>query len=232
MKKLQVVLLALVAVFAFSAVLSASAMAETTLLAEWLKAATPVAANLAAETTGSLTLVHLNLAQTTCTGIFDGTVGADGVGQITEVLNAAKVKVRSTLTGTGEILSCTNVENCGSGEVVPVNLPWNTILYLMENGSFLNLIFSSGAGAPGYEVSCTVLGIKVEEKCTGETSAIMENMGAGMLLLGTFSVADQTAEKLEAECKTTQQIGALAGNGSLTLNNGERLTVSSEGAGE
>ena len=231
MKKLQVVLLALVAVFAFSAVLSASAVAETTLLAEWLKTATPVTASLAAETTGSFTLIHLNLAKTTCTGSFVGTVGADGVGQITEMLNAAKQKIRVGLTGTGEILSCTNVENCGSGEVVPVDLPWNTILYLMESGSFLNLIFSSGAGAPGYEVSCTVLGIKVEEKCTGETSTTINNM-PGELLLSTFVVADQTAEKLESECKGTAQINAFEGNASLTLVNGERLTASSEGAGE
>ena len=228
MRRRQMVLLALVAVFALGAALSASAMAdkaETTLLAEWLKAGTGVVGSLAAKTTGSVTLIHLNLAKTTCSGSFDGTVGVDGVGQITEALNTKEEKVREGLTGTGVILECTNVENCEKGEVVPVDLPWDTILYLMENGSFLDLIYNGGKGEPGYEVACTVLGIKVEEKCVDETSAVVENMSSEALL-GTFSVADQTEEKLEQECKGTAQIAALEGIGSLTLNNGESLTAS------
>jgi hypothetical protein len=234
MKKLQVVLLALVAMFAFSAVLSASAMAdkaETTLLAEWLKAGVAVAANLASKSTGSLTLIHLNLAETTCTGSFDGFVGLNGVGSINEVLNEKGEKVRETLTGTGPVLECVNKLNCEKPEVVPVHLPWATIMYLMENGKFLNLIYNGGKGEPGYEVTCTVVGIKVEELCVGQTSAILENM-PGESLLGTFSVADQTEEQLEAECAGKAQIAALEGNGPITLINGERLTVSSEGAGE
>src|SRR5580700_7929667 len=107
MKKLQVGLLALVAVFAFSAVLSASAIAdkaETTLLAEWLKNGAAVVANLATTISGNLTLIHLNLAETACTGSFDGFAGANGVGSINEVLNAKGEKVREGLSGTGAIL--------------------------------------------------------------------------------------------------------------------------------
>jgi hypothetical protein len=223
MKRYQAVLLALMAVLAFAAVTAGAASAETTLLVVWLRGSTEIKEGESFETlTGeSLTIGHLSKAKVECSGFFDGTVKGNGTDTVTSVLNLAGVATGAALSGLA--LVCTGLETCESAEVWPVDLPWNTIAYLMENGTLLDLFLSGGKGNPGYEVNCLVIGIGVEEECTGETSALIENAATG--IKGIFNATELEKEKLEATCKGEEQTGFQSGEGTTTLVNGEVLSV-------
>ncbi len=229
MKKVHVVLMALVAVLAFSAAAAGSASAEVTLLAEWLVKGVGIAegASVEALTGESLTLGHLGLAEVRCSGFFDGLLLANGLDTVESVLNLAGELVGEKLTGLAVI--CESISTCektSDVEVWPVNLPWLTIMYLMESGTYLDLFYKENGLQPGFTVLCLVLGIEIDEECTGETSAILENGATDVI--GTFSIADLEAEKLEATCKGEAQKGFQTGSGLTELVSGETLAVSSE----
>jgi hypothetical protein len=82
-----------------------------------------------------------------------GTIGSEASGKI----EAAEVSNPST--------NCARVEGgCKSGEVEKVkgvHLPWNTHSLLIEN---------SGAGEPGWEITCNTLLGKGSDKCESEES--------------------------------------------------------------
>jgi hypothetical protein len=225
MKRYQAVLLALMAVLAFAAVTAGAASAETTLLVVWLRGSTEIKEGESFETlTGeSLTIGHLGVAKVECGGFFDGTVKGNGTDTVTSVLNLTGEPTGASLSGLA--LLCTGLETCeNNSEVWPVNLPWNTIAYLMESGTLLDLFFGSSAGKnPGYVVNCLVIGVGVEEECTGETSALIENVATG--IKGNFVVSELEKEKLEATCKGEEQKGFQEGSGTTTLVNGEVLSV-------
>ena len=61
MKKIQTVVLACFVVFAFSAILAATASAETTLAAEWLHNGAAVTTTLTTESPGSIELEDIKL---------------------------------------------------------------------------------------------------------------------------------------------------------------------------
>jgi hypothetical protein len=228
MKKLHVVLMALVAVFAFSAVVAGSASAEVTLLAEWLVKGTGVAggANFEAVSGEELTVGHLGLAEVTCKGFFDGLVEANGFGVVESVLNAAKELTSGTaLTGLG--LVCEPLVTCEKTadiELWAVHLPWLTVTYLMEDETFLTLFYKENGLQPGFVVKCLVLGVEIDEECSGETSALDTNEAADVL--GKFTPAELETEKLEATCKGEAQKGFQTGSGLTELVNKEVLAVS------
>jgi hypothetical protein len=225
MKKFQVLLLALMAVFAFSAIVAGSASAEITLLAEWLFNGAILTSLLPVTTTGTLLFSTLVLGvkavEIECSGSFDGSVGPNGEDEVTEVLDAAGVAVGQNLVG--HAISCTVLvgaggSNCDPGELAELwvdNLPWLTQLELMESGAILDVFL----GEPGYHVFCTVLG--GENLCTGLTSTTMTNGATDVL--GAF---DATSEK--ATC-TLGGAGAgdIIGEG-LTFEEPGVLSVSSE----
>jgi hypothetical protein len=220
--------MALVAVFAFSAVVAGSASAEVTLLAEWLVKGTGVAAGASFESlTGEKLVVgHLSLAEVECLGFFDGLVQANGLGVVESVLNIAGELVSGTSLS-GLALVCTPLATCEKTadlELWPVNLPWLTVTYLMANESFLTLFYKENGLQPGFTVKCLVLSIEIDETCTGETSALQKNETTDVL--GTFSPAELEAEKLEATCKGEEQKGFQNGSGLTELTNGEVLAVS------
>jgi hypothetical protein len=166
MKKFQAVILALFAVSAVGAVLVASASAEVTLLAEWLINGAAIAAGttVESETTGALLLednkTPFGAAAVLCSAILDGTLGPNGEDLVTAVLNLAKELIGSELVGLA--LECEGEKLCSTPALVwPDKLPWPTLLFLMENGEFLDLV--EGAG---YHNECTVLGIKETDLCT------------------------------------------------------------------
>jgi hypothetical protein len=230
MKKLNIILLALVAVFAFSATVVGSASAETTLLAEWLVNGKAITAGTAFEalTGETLTMGHLGLAKVKCSWFFDGLVEADGKDLIESVLNLAGELLGEKLVGLA--VSCESIETCEKTadiNIWPVNLPWATNLYLMENGEFLDLFSNGGKGNLGFTVECLVLGISIDEECTAETSVLMTNLATDVE--GEFNLAELTTEKLEGTCKGEAQVGYQEGVGLTSLVNGEVLSVSSEG---
>jgi hypothetical protein len=159
MKKLHVVMLSLVALFAFSAVV-ANASAETTLLAEWLVGGSPVGTLTVTEGTGKLILedAKIKLAME-CEGILDGSVGANGEDEVTEILIPGSPP---TIASLAKPITCKGIGGCGApAEAAPENLPWHTLLFLTESGSFRDAVFSAT-----YWSMCNILGVLVEEECT------------------------------------------------------------------
>ena len=239
MKKLQILSIALVAMFAFGVLVAGSASAAvTTLLAEWLVngVAIPEGTNLASETTGELELTDLKtlLGESTvkCSGILVGTVGFDGADTITEVLNLAKELIGSLSSGTA--LVCTEVKVCEEPLVWPVNLPWNTLLELVEQGGevfFADLILPhAGGGNPGWEVECMKTITKPVDECTGER---ITRLGLeGTTLTGSFEEAfRELAEMPLGTCTQSKEATAHVLSpvaGTIKLVSGETLNASSE----
>lgn len=169
-------MMALVAVFALSAVLAATASAEATLLAEWLIEGKGVTTLTSTESLGTILLEDLTFgAGVECTATFIGSVGPSGEDETTEVKSDLgtfpKVTLAAPLTVASE--DCKIVKGCASADPVEVSpsetLPWHTLMFLDETtGAFLDVVFSAG-----YEVTCTILGIKSTDTCT-VTNGIFE----------------------------------------------------------
>ncbi len=127
--------------------------------------------------------------------------------------------------GEGEVVEgkCTASESMTSGVTceapVPVDLPWLTWLYQESSGEFLGLITSDGKGEPGFQVTCTALGIKVTDTCTGE------NLKSTQKNDGTTEEVEvtglETVEKSEeASCTVGgKEEGLISGSGFLTALN-------------
>jgi len=220
MKKHQIVLLALAAVFALSAVLAATASAEATLLAEWLFKAAPITTLTATETKGKLILLDEGIgAEVECEGTLDGSVGANGEDEITEVLSKAGAKV----TLGAPLTSCVSLKGCEAAKAIELSpaetLPWHSLLYLDETtGSFLDTIFQ----AAGFEIVCTILDIKATDTCTmtGETSTLV-NQTAGAEATGLAEPAANCTIGGTAKGRETY----VAGN-KITNTKGEAILVS------
>ncbi len=158
MRKIHLLGLALVAVFAFSAIAAGAAFAES----EWLVDGSPVLAGekIHVEMTGTLILEDMGKGSPTtveCSGSGLGVVLNGGL-DIQEEAVATSCK---TLAGT-----------CGSPLAVALNLPWTTEISL-ATGAFRDLITGGTGGEPGYEVTC--FGI-FHDACLGKTSTGLENM--------------------------------------------------------
>jgi hypothetical protein len=222
MRKIQIIGLALFAMFAFAAVSVTTASAETTLLAEWLVEGKPVTASTATVNEGELLLEDMSTAtDVLCSGKFVGTIGANGVDSITlvEDLEAKDNLLNCIITAKG---ACEEA-NGSLILVTPVNLPWATKLILMENGEFLDEIFSSGVGNPGYLIECKALGIKVDDTCTGITQTQEKNVTGGVE--GIFNESEAITPA--GNCTIGgEKAGLVVGSGHSTSPIG--LTVSSE----
>lgn len=237
MKKFHTVILALCAVFALSAVVANSASAEITLLALWLVGA------VEATTQNSTTEGELRLEDTetiagkaavVCSGVLDGTIGPDGESTITEVLNLKGGKIELGvlgLLGTGAGSDCKTAEACAEGtaaspiEVYPLGLPWKDLLFLMENGQILDLIFATEVG---YELLCLILGINAEDKCTAPDAEILIENNAT-----TGDAFTPSKSRATPNAKCTQSGGKETGinetvSESIMTATGGLLTVSSE----
>ena len=175
MKTIHMLTLAFAVLFAISTAATTIALAETTLLAEWLNNGAVIISNLATKSEGEITLEDTKLGLgVLCSYIFVGTVGADGADAVTEVLSLAGAAVSLTA-----MLKCETHKFCESGadiNVTPENLPWNTRLVLMENGEFLDVFFNIG-----YFTECLVFGVKVSETCeTAQTGDKIVNVATGV----------------------------------------------------
>jgi hypothetical protein len=234
MKRHQILGLAFLALFVFSAILVASASAEVTLLAEWLVNGAAITATLASKITGEILFEDSKVlgvkVDILCSYILDGTILIDGESEIIEILSLTGVLITKTPL-TGEPLSCENKENCGAAGalalVYPLNLPWIDLLYLRENGQIWDDLTSKAAekaaAGPGYEVECTILGTKITDECTSP---------AGLF---EFQVINNTAAELNGpsapngNCTTGGAGDAVfeAFDAPITVETGT-LTVSSE----
>jgi hypothetical protein len=198
MRKFRLLGFLLVAVCAFSAVVTASAFALTFALANWLENGSIINAEKLSDIEGELLFVDLETGvEFLCSGIFDGSVGANGVDEVTEVLrlDGTLVPELDEPGATGGI-ACTTIKTCIANkvEIWPINLPYKTELMLdTEDGLFYDLTTANNAGLwPGYFVLCEVIpGIDSTELCLGLSDLIQEksnNATAGDVeLLGLIS---------------------------------------------
>jgi hypothetical protein len=198
MRKIQVVGLVLVAMFAFSSLMAASAFAEPTLLAEWLVNAKeiPAGTKVASNTEGELEFLNTkNDGGFLCSGLFEGTVGPSGEDEVTMVWNLESpqklIEELDETGATGGIVCVSTGEICENGsEIWPVNLPFKTLLVLDESGLFLDYALPNANGLlPAYFLLCLFLGASITELCEAATNTFGEvnNAATDVELLGALS---------------------------------------------
>ena len=192
MKRHHVLGLALLALFALSAIMAVSASAVVTLLAEWLDSGAKITVLTPVTTEGELLLEDTKVlivgkVAVKCMGKLIGSVGPNGEDEVTEVL---------TLTG-GTSLLCTSQTACEeTGEVIPVKLvglPWHTLLVLIETtpATYEDRIQQATAG---YEVECEADKIKSADKCT----AVLNS--GGLLKNGTTDAMGEGSVSPNGNC--------------------------------
>jgi len=229
MRKIQILGLALFAVFALAAVSASSAFAEAELLLNGAKMT--AAQEIPTEDTGELLLEDMGATgkpDVLCSGTFDGHTEGPLLGLVTAVLNLAK-------EGSGTLVECVDDNNvCSSPvDVTALNLPWHFEILLMVGGTFwyylFMLLFETGK-VPAYEVDCNSLLGLVADTCETPnqedgSSGPMENATGG--LLTEFSESENANEgTVPGNCSVGgAKMGLLAGDGFLTSTSGT-LTVS------
>lgn len=228
MRRLHLLGLVLVAVFAFAASAAASALAAPppTLLAEWLWNGVAVNAELLVDTEGELLLEDVKLAtDVLCSGILDGWVNANGEDLVTAVLNLAGEEIGVPLTGLA--LECVNDKSCENPLVWPDNLSWPTLLELIELEpgvwSFVDLILGAG-----WDVECMSI-LPTSELCEaaeGASAATNETMNVN----GEFSevLTELIGLKLGNCTVGGNEVAVVEGLGITLDTEGGNLQVSSE----
>ncbi|MGA7704305.1 MAG: hypothetical protein WB998_05355 [Solirubrobacteraceae bacterium] len=220
--------LALVAVWAFSALAAGSASAfslwdqctkEASVLEfsnsdctekvgtstfGWLEITAPLAVDSLPTT---LTLKS-NGTTIDCTGTMDGTVGGGAADEVTSLLNPAGEEI--TLA---KMVKCPILASglCGSGEAeaTPVNLPWKT--ELVATGDLLAP--HSGGGNPGWFIKCPS---GVTNECKREDTILaVANLESELEVDLTFNPAEK------ATCSIGT--GEVEGTVSILLVNGNAL---------
>ncbi len=225
MKKFQVLGIALIAVFAFSVISAASASAET---AFWLSDGVAITSSQSTSSSGLLFLSNLALGNEVtvhCVGEFVGSVGAEGQGEIIEVINEIKEKTGTSLVGTDVNCEVTTTGLCtvkSLAEVWPIELPWHLHLLLMEppEPEYLDILLAETGKIPGYELKCSGPLGAFSNTCKGQTSSFVENT-TGITMFGVFSPSAGT-EKVPCELGE----GEMSGEELLELLNGLTLTAS------
>lgn len=245
---LRKILFAMLAVVAFSAVASTGAYAEETLLAEWLEDGASLVSKEPVTVTTNLTLrdkeTIAGSAALLCRLVMDGTVGPNGEGEITEILNAKNEAVSvgglsglallGTGAASGEGSECVSVETCAAGTAASntlvwfIGLQWRFFVYLhVAISRYLWTFFAAGAGNISIELLCLVLGINTEDTCASpgnrlefetlndpEMAALPAGPGGAPLMKCTQSSNKESGEVVVDELSE------------ILLTNGKLLSVS------
>ena len=165
--KYRIVGLALIAMFAFSAIFVASASAAT-LLAEWLINGAAVTTAKSGTVTGEFTTEDTsNKGGAVCSVIL--VIILDPGGEVIIVEDLSLSGVTTSLVApilckksAGSVCE----ESATDIEMSPEGLPWNGLLALSSETTFTDSVFSES-----YNLSCLVLGIKISDECTSPTIA-------------------------------------------------------------
>lgn len=181
MRKFHIVGLALMAVFAFSAVMVANASA-----AEWLCKEGGVfkacSAAKAVDSEGTLTLSDATLLGTItieCSGTNVGTVGPGAADSITEILDLAKATKDILCKVTGGTALCGTAEALAEA----IHLPWKTELL----STTIDDLTTSGAGNPGWHVVCST---GTEDECTKALAELTMKNEANGTVDALFNAAE------------------------------------------
>jgi hypothetical protein len=232
MRKIQLLGLAVLAVFAFSAVAAASS--AFALESVWLVKGATALTKLLTDGEGELQLTDLKTpifgeASILCSGLNEGWIGGDASGanpkwdEITRItgLNAATepLWVKCTFVVRG------GCETSTPPEAMAVNLPWLTELLLTLEGTeevYLDHLIAAVPGA-GWVSRCLVLGANTEDECTSETTSANIDNTAESDVKALFSDAISGL----ANCSQGGAVsGVVEGEVLILLANGEALAVS------
>ncbi len=202
---------------------------STYLPAEWLDNGAAITSAQLVESEGELLLGDTVLGvkvDILCSAIFVGSVGPSGEDELTEMLTLAGEAISKTPL-VEPSLTCTNDENCAEALVWAVNLPWQSQLTLMEQGteSFFEDASSSENEAVGFYISCMSLGIT--DTCTASTTATnATNITGGVNAEATEAFTLLTGLS-NANCETGgAEKGLVEGLSLILLTAGGTLTVS------
>ncbi|HWX46409.1 MAG TPA: hypothetical protein VNY52_13965 [Solirubrobacteraceae bacterium] len=103
-----------------------------------------------------------------CTGTDAGTVGPESEDEVTKI----------------EATKCVVIEGeCPTPNTKAVHLPWKTELREETGGEIRDAVKNSGAGTPGWQVTC---GGIVKDTCEAEGSAGLENVESTGEVIGKF----------------------------------------------
>jgi len=212
----------------------------TFLLALWLRNGEEITAELPTESSGELLLEDIAAGiGVLCSGLLDGTVGANSADLISELLNLEGVLVKE-LEAASALKCVTQKGTCTEPLVWAANLPWPTEVELWQtetalihnstSGFVVLILPHAGGGNPGWEVEC-MNAIPVEEACTAEVG-VFELLLEGTTLLDDFSeeITLFMGLKLAACTIGGAEKGVVEGEASTTLTGGGELTASSESA--
>jgi hypothetical protein len=162
MRKIQIIGLALVAIFAFSAIAAASAFAAP----EWLFNGATFTGKLPVLSAGTLLLedmkggLFLEAADILCSGLDAGSVTAPASDEITEITE----------------IKCTNESGCPGPSATPINLPWSTALSLATD-IIDTATTTQGTKEVGWKVTCT----GISDECSNASGiTLMENNSEGV----------------------------------------------------
>lgn len=159
MRKLHTFWLAFAAALTFSALASALASAEETLLAEWLINGVAVTAAKATILEGEFIFGAEKGTLVKCSYKLIGLVNTNGKGEETEILNLSGVKVTEAAPLLCLALNVCEVDETDV-EVFPRKLPWQTLAFLMEGGTYLELVEKET-----WEIKCLALMLKITNEC-------------------------------------------------------------------
>jgi hypothetical protein len=210
----------------------------------WRQGGTELSKSIATKSKGDVKLTDESTAVSVeCEGTGEGSAGAGSAGEVTK-WTASKC----TLLAAGSVCEKGKV-----AEIVATHLPWRSELVRLEGlvESPRDLIASSGKGAPGYEIECTVGGIfKTVDECTataletavanasGGVDATFDGEklkcsvgGAGTgKLEGTQFIEAASGGTLEVNSPVWLQAGATLTKAQATKSTGT-VTLTDEGAG-
>jgi hypothetical protein len=185
MSKFKTVMLALIAVFACSAMAAASASAAHVWLISGAEVKEGEEVNVLID--GSVMLHHQLPAivgggeiTVTCTGQFHGTVNFKGLDKITSVLGL-KGETSKLDCEVTKVVGTTLCKEKELALVSALHLPWHTQLLLVTIGGkevVVDDLLSEAGKVPGYESECIVSKIKVS--CEGaDRSQFIKNTAGG-----------------------------------------------------
>ncbi|HEY5194249.1 MAG TPA: hypothetical protein VIJ39_10315 [Solirubrobacteraceae bacterium] len=214
MRKIQVLGMVCCAIMALGVVVVSSAFGDATHL--WAINGTAVTESKPIVTTVEILMEEVkNHTRILCSESFVGTINTVGKDEITliEDLTGSNVEGSSNTlsitcnydTEAGSVGPCEGGTLGGLIALFPVNLPWKTELVLV--GTAYDDLISNAAGNPGYLIECTVLGIKADISCTGNTGTLVENETGGVL----------------SEFRPTEETISPKGTCTTPLGNGENL---------
>src|SRR5882762_1163543 len=142
-RKIQMLGLALLALCALSALMTASASAVLTFeLALWLLDGVDISSAVLVISEGELTLTNLlNGAAILCSGLFEGFVEPESLDLVTMVYDLSSNLIEE-LVGSGMLCTSDNICSANTAEFWPIGLPWLTeVEQDNPDGTFWELTF-------------------------------------------------------------------------------------------